>query len=169
MIKSITKDNKTWNLNQQFWTYPMGKGGFYIFSPNSEGNPTQMESHSFTIFSGDIVQVAEAVWKTKNTENDFSTFSQKVVLFDSSRLKVDIKVFALSGEEILVRFTNPDIKDNPFLFTGNSADIRVRKFEPFDKTTMGKNFYPIPGGMAAKADDCYLKVFGEFSVGVGMT
>lgn len=81
----------------------------------------------FSVSEGDLVTVINSVWRYKSQQ-----FTQTLILPKNSKeIELKFEVFAEAGDEIFLRFSRQQNEDD-WLYTFNSADIRLRK--PFPES-----------------------------------
>lgn len=171
MIEYIHYDREKLKLKEQFWIHDGSTGGAYIYKPRNKGHRSKgMELKSFTIYTGSIVQVASTIWKRKTCSNSSGDlYYHRILLDNTKKITLKIGLYACYDDEILLKFTLPDIHEENWLYTCNSADIRSRRYFERALEHHGDNMYPAPGGIVIKLKQNYLTFNPEFSIGVVMS
>ena len=161
-IKSIQEPSKTIQLNSKFWEYKASKGGAYKFHPDNLGKEKQLKTDLFKIYSGNLVDLVFSKW----TEG-LRTMYQKVVLpKNSDTFTWQIGVNSKEDEELFLRMQDNSTTEPNWFYTFNSGDVRLRTYtHKTNPGVVGKNYYPISGGLIIKPK---LQIFPSFPLGAGL-
>jgi hypothetical protein len=168
-VQSIVQDDKTLEVNAQFYKYTSVDGGAYLFKPDSNAtNVTDIELMSCKVYVGEVAAVAFAEWNRSSSASQDPYRQRLYIGLYSDSLKWQFEVSPTPGEELFLRLEGETFRDEPWFHTFNSGDLRKRLHKTTNNVdTAGMNYYPIAGALVAGQLAEALTIVPEFSTGAG--